>query len=549
MTNFRFYLFKNQMMIGNLLANVFGVTLVNWISQYSMSPPPPEVEAMSARIDVFFMPISFFFPIAFTWCYERPIRRYLRCVFRTNESAAEVEQSARRRLLNEPFVLIAVDLFMWLIAAVLYTVVLGRLSNNPLLGGRVFFQTIFVGIITSTIAFFILERILQKRMVPVFFPDGGLYATPGTLHIRIRTRLAALFVAVNLIPFFAFLIIIRGTYRSHDTAEHLLGLIRTTISTNALLFIIIGVVLTTLVNSNLTRPLNEIIRVLRGIRNGRLDKRVSVTSNDEIGYMGDVINEMTFGLREREKMRQSLELAREVQQNLLPRRVPQPMGLDIAGRSIYCDQTGGDYFDFLEVGAPGDNKIGLVVGDVSGHGVPSALLMATARALMRQRSFLPGSPAQVVSDVNLHLSRDVEDSGQFMTLFYLVIDPVQRALKWVRAGHEPAVLYDPHRDVFEELRGFGMALGVDETWKYQEEKRHGLTDGQVILVGTDGIWESRNREGRMFGKEALLDLIRKNAACSAEEILQAIIDSIKRFQQDIEPEDDVTLVVAKIKTG
>jgi sigma-B regulation protein RsbU (phosphoserine phosphatase) len=136
-----------------------------------------------------------------------------------------------------------------------------------------------------------------------------------------------------------------------------------------------------------------------------------------------------------------------------------------------------------------------------------------------------------------------------MTLFYLVIDPVQRELKWVRAGHEPAVLYDPHRDVFEELRGFGMALGVDEAWKYQEENKRGLTDGQVILIGTDGIWESRNREGRMFGKEALLDLIRKNAACSAEEILQAIIDSIKHFQQDIEPEDDVTLVVAKIKTG
>jgi sigma-B regulation protein RsbU (phosphoserine phosphatase) len=274
-----------------------------------------------------------------------------------------------------------------------------------------------------------------------------------------------------------------------------------------------------------------------------------VRSNDEIGYVGDVINEMTTGLREREKMRRSLELARQVQQNLLPRGAPRPVGLDIAGRSIYCDQTGGDYFDFLEVGSPGDNTIGLVVGDVSGHGVPSALLMATARALMRQRSLLPGGPAQVVGNVNMHLSRDVEDSGQFMTLFYLVIDPVQRSLKWVRAGHEPAVLYDPIRDVFEELRGSGVALGVDETWRYREECRSGLLNGHVILIGTDGIWESRNSEGRMFGKDALLDLIRKNAAYSAEEILSAIIDSIKHFQQDVEPEDDITLVVAKIKTG
>ena len=221
--------------------------------------------------------------------------------------------------------------------------------------------------------------------------------------------------------------IVQKTLRFDYPPDQMLVQLRTTINTNSVLFIAVGVFLTILVSSNLTRPFGDIIKVLQNVRNGRLDRRVAVRSNDEIGYVGDVINEMTAGLREREKMHQSLELAREVQQNLLPRCAPQQMGLDIAGRSIYCDQTGGDYFDFLEVGPPGDNTVGLVVGDVSGHGVPSALLMATARALMRQRSFLPGGPAQVVSDVNSHLSRDVEDSGQFMTLFYLVIDPVERA--------------------------------------------------------------------------------------------------------------------------
>jgi sigma-B regulation protein RsbU (phosphoserine phosphatase) len=370
------------------------------------------------------------------------------------------------------------------------------------------------------------------------------------LRIRIGPRLAALIAAAKLIPFLAiFWSCKKPSVPIIHLTDQLLDQLRTTINTNSLVFIAVGVFLTILVSSNLTRPFGDIIQVLQNVRNGRLGRRVAVRSNDEIGYVGDVINEMTVGLREREKMRQSLELVREVQQNLLPRVAPQPMGLDIAGRSLYCDQTGEDYFDFLEVGTPGDNTIQLVVGDVSGHGVPSALLMATARALMRQRSFLPGGPAKVVSDANMHLSKDVEDSGQFMTLFYLVIDPVRRSLRWVRAGHEPAVIYDPHRDVFEELRGSVMALGVDETWKYQEENRRGLTDGQVILIGTDGIWESRNSEGRMFGKAALLDLIRKNADSSAEEILGAVIASIKLFQQDTEPEDDVLLVVAKIKTG
>ena len=548
MTRIQLFGLKNQMLIGNALANIIGVNVAELISHRSISPPPPEAMALFGRVDSIFLPLSFGLIFIITVFYELPIRRFLNRCHREGGAYPGVDPSARQRLLNEPFFLITIDFMTWIFAAVVYTASIYRTPFGPSLAEGVFSRALFVGMITITIAFFFMERRLQKGLVPLLFPEGGLYATRGTLRIRIGTRLAALITAANLIPFLAFLMIVQKTFRSDYPPGQMLEQLRTTINTNSLVFITVGVFLTILVSSNLTRPFGDIIQVLQDVRNGRLDRRVSVRSNDEIGYVGDVINEMTVGLREREKMRRSLELAREVQQKLLPRGAPQPMGLDIAGRSIYCDQTGGDYFDFLGVGPPGDNTIGLVVGDVSGHGVPAALLMATARALMRQRSFLPGGPAQIINDVNMHLSRDVEDSGQFMTLFYLVIDPVQRALKWVRAGHEPAVIYDPHRDVFEELRGSGIALGVDETWNYQEENRRGLTDGLVILIGTDGIWESRNSEGQMFGKSALLDLIRKNAACSAEEILQAIIDSITRFQQDIESEDDVTLVVAKIKT-
>ena len=549
MTKIQLFRLKNQMLIGNALANIIGVNVAELISHRSISPPPPEAMALFGRVDSIFLPLSFGLIFIVTVFYELPIRRFLNRCHRAGGAYPGVDPSARQRLLNEPFFLIAIDFLSWIIAAVVYTAFIYRTPFGPSLAGGVFSRALFVGMITITIAFFFMERQLQKGLVPLLFPEGGLYATRGTLRIRIGTRLAALIAAANLIPFLAFLMIVRKTFSSDYPPVQMLEQLRTTINTNSLVFITVGVFLTILVSSNLTRPFGDIIQVLQDVRNGRLNRRVSVRSNDEAGYVGDVINEMTVGLREREKMHQSMELAREVQQNLLPRGAPQQKGLDIAGRSIYCDQTGGDYFDFLEVGPPGDNTIGLVVGDVSGHGVPASLLMATVRALMRQRSLLPGGPAQVINDVNMHLSRDVEDSGQFMTLFYLVIDPAHRSLQWVRAGHEPAVLYDPFRDVFEELRGSGVALGIDENWKYREEGRSGLLSGQVILIGTDGIWESRNSEGRMFGKEALLDLIRKNAAASAEEILGAIIDSVKHFQQDIEPEDDITLVVAKIKTG
>ena len=139
------------------------------------------------------------------------------------------------------------------------------------------------------------------------------------------------------------------------------------------------------VNVNFDVPLRAIIQALKEIRKGNFDHKVVVRSNDEIGYTGDVINEMTTGLKERDRMRHSLFLAKEVQQSLLPIADPKIEGLDIAGRSIYCDETGGDYYDYFDTNGTSHRKIGIVVGDVSDHGIPSALLMTTARAFLRQR--------------------------------------------------------------------------------------------------------------------------------------------------------------------
>ena len=102
------------------------------------------------------------------------------------------------------------------------------------------------------------------------------------------------------------------------------------------------------------------------------------------------------------------------------------------------------------------------------------------------------------------MTRDIEEAGDFMTLFYLMINPANRSLCWVRAGHDPAVFYDPHTDTFEELRGAGMALGVYADGRYQEYRKTGLKKGQIIMLGSDGLWEARNPKGEMFGKD--LDL-------------------------------------------
>jgi sigma-B regulation protein RsbU (phosphoserine phosphatase) len=173
--------------------------------------------------------------------------------------------------------------------------------------------------------------------------------------------------------------------------------------------------------------------------------------------------------------------------------------------------------------------------------------MASTRAFLRQRLALSGSIAEVVRDVNRQLTRDVEDTGRFITLFYLQIDMEKRSLNWVRAGHEPAVLFDPATDCFEELTGEGIALGIDDSWQYVEGKRSMLTAGQIIFLSTDGIWEARNSQDEMFGKEAIYNIIRQNSHAGAAKVQDAVLTELKQFQQGVEPVDDITLVIIKIE--
>jgi phosphoserine phosphatase RsbU/P len=186
-----------------------------------------------------------------------------------------------------------------------------------------------------------------------------------------------------------------------------------------------------------------------------------------------------------------------------------------------------------------------VVGDVAGHGIPSALLMASARAFLRLRSFLPGTIAQTVADVNIQMSRDVGYSGQFMTLFFLGIDADAGEINWVRAGHDPAILYDRDSGLFEKLMGKGLPMGVDEHSIYVENKKTGLKEGQVIIIGTDGIWEARGPDGKIFGKDPLYEILRQKNESGAEEILNEIMSALKNFKSGLELEDDATMVVIR----
>jgi sigma-B regulation protein RsbU (phosphoserine phosphatase) len=151
----------------------------------------------------------------------------------------------------------------------------------------------------------------------------------------------------------------------------------------------------------------------------------------------------------------------------------------------------------------------------------------------------------VVADVNLQLTRDVEDSGRFMTLFICEIDRTNDMIHWVNAGHDPAMIYDYQSGEFEELSGNALPLGVSEKAAYQKFDKK-ISPNQIIMMGTDGIWEAQSPEGDMFGKARFKEIIHQNADRPAKEIIQAVIKAVDSFCHPLAKSDDVTLVVTKI---
>jgi len=260
---------------------------------------------------------------------------------------------------------------------------------------------------------------------------------------------------------------------------------------------------------------------------------------------GTIIGNMAF-VTDLTEQKKALALAAEVQKSLLPQYGVQVPGLDVAGKNVSCDEIGGDYFDFLEQKDYPDAPLSIVVGDIAGHGVDAALLMTSARAFLRMRASQSGHISDIITEMNRHLTSDVLDTGRFMTLFYLAIDPLKKHLQWVRAGHDPAIVYDPEQDRFEELTGIGIALGVNENFRYQENIKSGVADGQIIALGTDGIWEAFNRDGIMFGKERFREIIRRYAKEKAVNILDAVYDGLDQHTKGFKSGDDITLVVAKV---
>jgi sigma-B regulation protein RsbU (phosphoserine phosphatase) len=173
--------------------------------------------------------------------------------------------------------------------------------------------------------------------------------------------------------------------------------------------------------------------------------------------------------------------------------------------------------------------------------------MATIRAFLRSRVMQPGSLADIINDVNRLLLKDTKNVLQFATLFYAEIDHEKKRIEWVRAGHDPAFLFEPDSGLFEELWGEGIPLGIEEDVEYESSRISGVKNGQILFMGTDGIWETRNAAGEMYGKERLKLQVQENARASAQTIVDSVIRDLMAFRGKTKQADDIALVVIKFE--
>ncbi len=315
-------------------------------------------------------------------------------------------------------------------------------------------------------------------------------------------------------------------------------------------FFIMSVLLGVVVNlifsysRNLKLLFNNETRVLEQVSRGDLTQMVPVATRDEFGVIAGHTNAMIHGLRHRTELINALQMADEIQHNLLPRGPFLHPAAEIAGTSRYCTDTGGDYYDHFELP---EGKMGVVVADSSGHGVSSAIHMTSTRAYLRAGLANYGSPTDLVRQTNRFLVDDSRKTGWFITLYLLEIDPRSRCLTWIRAGHEPGLLYDPQNDVFRELGGEGVVLGAVTDPLIKTYEHQDWSTGTIVFLATDGVRETRNAEGAMFGLEGIQAVLRTQAHQPAQKIVAAVLEALEKHRGHRNQEDDITMVVIKLR--
>lgn len=313
-------------------------------------------------------------------------------------------------------------------------------------------------------------------------------------------------------------------------------------------FMTVGMVVS--MGSSITRALGALSRGTTRLREGNLRYRIPIEGRDDLWEVAENFNQMAQDLEkareleiEKERLEGELSLAREIQSRLLPADVPALPRTELAGVSVPARQVGGDYFDYLPFS---DGRVALIVADVSGKGVPAALLMSSFRAALLSQRIEERSPSMLMERLNRFLHRSVEP-GRFVTAVLAVFDPSTGQLVYSNAGHNPPYWMRPNGR-YTALREGGLVLGLFQESVYAEERVQ-LEEGDLVALFTDGVTEAQNEFEEFWGEERLIDILRMQGSKSCRRLVSEILEDVRDFSGDQGQTDDLTLLFLRWRGG
>lgn len=330
----------------------------------------------------------------------------------------------------------------------------------------------------------------------------------------------------------------------------------------AVLFLIIqfvALVMGLALARSITSSIHELFTGTERVRHGDFTHRINIRSSDQLGELAGSFNQMTASIEnllqtaaEKKRLDEELRIARQIQMSLLPRGQLEVPGLAITALCVPAREVGGDYYDFFTLP---DDRLGVLIADVSGKGTSAALYMAELKGLVLSLSQIYQSPRQLLLEVNRIISEHL-DSRSFITMTYAVLDMAAGTMTYARAGHTPVIharRQGPDGGGVDVLTPNGMVLGLrlpgaeEKFAELLEEDRLDLATGDVVVLYTDGITEAMNADSDLFGDSRLSRIVQEHGHLESGELRERILREIEAFVGTADQHDDMTMILMKIE--
>ncbi|NTV53097.1 MAG: SpoIIE family protein phosphatase [Candidatus Firestonebacteria bacterium] len=303
------------------------------------------------------------------------------------------------------------------------------------------------------------------------------------------------------------------------------------------------------------RPVSELTKGAQAIGAGYLNYQIPAMRNNELGQLAVTFNRMTRELKiateralEQERIKKELQLAHQIQQTLLPKQTPEAAGFSFGTLYRAAKEVGGDYYDFFWLDK---TKLGMVVADVCGKGVPAAMLMSMARSMLKSIARNYTTPSEVLKELNRLLSGDLKN-GMFITVLYAVLDVPKKTLTYALAGHNPGLLVNPrsHKAKSLSCEPPCLPVGLDRGAIFEkliQDKKITLAPHDVVVLYTDGVTEAMNAEREEFGESGLQACLEgQGVEADAAALIQALDGQLTKFCGDIPQNDDIAAIILQV---